>query len=524
MTWRYQRTLSDHIHRLGSDSGAVVWGVDHQGRDEDHPRAGGTVEVDLPTGPAALLLVDPLPGGLVLDIVRSYQGLTSGELCTLFLGLGDELRSVARPGSRLTLECLGLDAEGHPRLIPGVGGDPSTSARRALGEMLYHAAFGAPWKSTLLPVDIALQQHPEPLRHLVADLLNDPPPDDARRPSTLPASPAGVDDALAEVSACLRSSIEPIPLPLLPAERDLDPGQALTARLRAGSVLDGLRRPSTDRPLVATSRVSGTADATRRGTGPGPATGEAGGSSPSPRGGRHGEEPPTDPARRLRRASRRKAPGRRLLGSLPRRMTWPVRPSGILLLIAVCIALFGSTVMVQSWSSQPGAFEDTSGAAPADDEAAAEGGAAKDGGGSSPPTGTRASAGTAAPPGGGPAAQVSDEEAFGLLEDLCARRAQALRDGDASGLRQLTVPESTAAVADELIDVGAFAGNDYTIDVDSLRVTDRSGSKLVIAARMTTSAAVDGEVVSFDARQVEFHLSVHSGEWKVAEVIESSRR
>ncbi|MBR7503283.1 hypothetical protein KCW65_24710, partial [Mycobacterium tuberculosis] len=39
--------------------------------------------------------------------------------------------------------------------------------------------------------------------------------------------------AVAEVSAQLGTLPAPVPLPLVPASRDLDPAQAITARLRA---------------------------------------------------------------------------------------------------------------------------------------------------------------------------------------------------------------------------------------------------------------------------------------------------
>lgn len=521
MTWRFQATLSDHIHRLGDDAGRISWGVVHHCRDDDHPQAQGTAEVDLPTGPAELLLVDPLPGGLVLDIVRSYQGLTSGEMCTLVLGLFAELRTVSRPAARLSLSCLGLDAEGHPRIIPGIEGDTSGSVRRALGEMLYHAAYGSPWRESLLPVGIALQRHPEPLQLLVAELLNDSAPA-AEGPSS-----AEFDSAIAEVSDCLRRTAEPIPLPLLPAERALDPAQALTARLRAGNVL---RRSSAESGPSASSAgrsgsVRSTTKSIRSTTGSErSATGNEGFATKNTRSTvgneRLGVGETADPARRLRSASRQRSCEPRLLKwlsrsgpGLARKVPRPVGRRGLLILLAVCIAVCGAAVLVQSWSSSI----DT-----AADAAAAK---AKPGAGRSAPhagSGEReAEQGDTAPGRDDAADRLSDEEVVALLEQLCDRRAQALGAGDSGGLAQLTVPESTAAAADELIDVGSFAGHDFAIELHSPAVVDRSEMGLVVTARMSTTASIDGEQVSFDARQVEFHLSLHSGVWKVAEVIET---
>src|SRR5699024_10960833 len=78
-----------------------------------------------------------------------------------------------------------------------------------------------PWSECLLPVDLALAEASAALRTTVGGFLGDSVPDPGLRP------------ALAEVADSMRSLARPAPLPLVPAERDVDPEAALTARLRA---------------------------------------------------------------------------------------------------------------------------------------------------------------------------------------------------------------------------------------------------------------------------------------------------
>ena len=89
MTWKFQATIADDIHRVVDSDGRSAWGVVHNDFDSDHPRVLTLTEVALPSGARSLLIVPASPGGLVLDVVRAYQGLTEPELCTLFLGIVD---------------------------------------------------------------------------------------------------------------------------------------------------------------------------------------------------------------------------------------------------------------------------------------------------------------------------------------------------------------------------------------------------------------------------------------------------
>ena len=132
MTWELQAQISDDVYRVSGPSGEAVWGIDNDSFDVDDPQALGTAEVELPTGRRSLLLVPTLPGGLVLDVVRAYQGLTDAELCTLFLGIVTELRGCSCPEQRLSLKAFALEAAGRPGAHPrslGALGDVTAACR-----------------------------------------------------------------------------------------------------------------------------------------------------------------------------------------------------------------------------------------------------------------------------------------------------------------------------------------------------------------------------------------------------------
>ena len=138
MTWEFRATIADDIHRVVDSDGRSAWGVAHNDFDADDPRVLAFAEVALPNGTRSVLVVPASPGGLVLDVVRAYQGLTEAELCTLFLGIIEQLRTCTRPEDRLTLSAFALDADGRPVIVPGVTASLATTPRRALGEMIYH--------------------------------------------------------------------------------------------------------------------------------------------------------------------------------------------------------------------------------------------------------------------------------------------------------------------------------------------------------------------------------------------------
>ena len=492
MTWAFQATVSDDIHRLVNREGETCWGITHDGFDVDHSDARGEADVDLPSGAGTLLVVSPLPGGLVLDTVRSYQGLVEGELSTLFLGIFDELVQTPDAEARLCLECIGLAADGRPRIIPGIRRPPTSSVRFAIGEMIYHAAHGRPWSQSLLPVNIAMPNCSQSLRTLVAQLLDDSAdagPLPPRRVSTLQST-------IEEVSIVLRQAGSPSALPLLPtADHDLDPGQALTARLRAANTSNADRGPSRadhgpqapDRTLLAPAHSRPNAEMKAR---------DRAGSADrlravSRRGsGRRRLKPPprrSGSSWAARIASAATSRARQLCGLLPsmRRAHGPrstiLRASAVL---AVCMTVIGATVMIRS----------------------ADSGAD--------------SASVSAPQDHAEKASLSDDEVVEVLRTLCDKRAEALSKGDSEGLKALTANDSTAEAADELLDIESFVGYDYSIELEDFDLREKTEDRILVAAQMLTSALVDGQESTFTPRHVEFELVRKAGEWKIAEVLE----
>ncbi|WP_432791648.1 hypothetical protein QYM46_09080 [Brevibacterium sp. K11IcPPYGO002] len=465
MTWEFQATIADDIHRVVDSDGRSAWGVVHNDFDSDHPRVLTLTEVALPSGARSLLIVPVSPGGLVLDVVRAYQGLTEPELCTLFLGIVDELRNCTRPEDRLALSAFALDAQGRPVIIPGVSAPRSTTPRRAVGEMIYHAVFGRPWAEALLPVDLALAESSSALRSLVAGLLDDG------------ATDVRLETALAEAADSLRTLDRPAALPLVPAESATAPEAALTARLRVASGL----RPN-------------------RGT-TGDIESNLGTPAPPLRG---GEVSPLRAGAKSSRRLRRKRPEarRRLLApmlsavdSLRSRLRTMALPhvlgrSTLLIGVAVCLTLLGGIVVWSSWSSPESSNRE--------DISSGQGSASSD-------------ART-------PALGVDD--VTGVLKDLCESRATALSDGDSEALQALTVPESAAAAADELIDPSAYVDSDYSIDVEDVKIVATDDDRVVASALMRSSAVSGDDLQEFAAQSVEFELKKVEGRWLVAEVRE----
>ncbi|MCI4012626.1 hypothetical protein [Brevibacterium sp. ZH18] len=511
MTWHFHASVSDTIYRLVDEDARTVWGVDHGGFDANSSDALGEAEVELPTGTNSLLLVEPMPGGLVLDAVRSYQGLTDGELCTLFLGIFAELPGRADAEARLCLDSIGLDADGRPRIIPGITRTPVASARRAIGEMLYHAAHGRPWEESLLPVNLALPDVSQPLRTVIAEML-----DDSADGSSLPT-------AIAEASAALRLSGVPSALPLLPAERDIDPGQALTARLRAVSA-----HPAADTPPSSAQAPAGPVLTHHKPAGSLAAAlsekvtderGHGGGIAGRLRAVSRGKTPRKSRKRHGRRAARL---GLRSVWPTRRRQSDGARPGEagwrrfrIPMVAALFLMIIGAAVMIRlagadASSARPDQNSDTTAASARADGA--------DGAEQVDETAERTAERTADPSAGVDATGRSDNEIVAHLQDLCAERAEALSAGDADGLRALTVPDSTAALADELIDLHAYAGSDYAIELDDLEITKRTAGRIVITATMSTSADTGGQRAGFESKRLEFQLAQDAGEWKIAEV------
>jgi hypothetical protein len=523
MTWQFQATISDVIHRVIGPDCESAWGVDHRGFDEDSPLSLGIAEVELPTGPRSLLLVPPSPGGLVLDTVRAYQGLTDAELCTLFLGIVSALRESAAAEDRLTLGAFALDAAGRPDLIPGVSTPLVTSPRRALGEMLYHAGYGRAWAECLIPVNLALADSSSALRSIVGELLADVAPH------------AGLDSSLAEVAEAMRTLARPAALPLVPADRDTDPEGALTARLRAAAGLPASRDLDADTKSNTGRGEDGTSGSRKTSASAAAAPDSAAEilreASRRPRNGNG----PRKRGETRRWGESRKWAGRR---GRQRRTTIPLtagvrnrfgrieeclsglgeglgrlrgaRPGRWMVAAAVCLTILGGAIAWGSWSNSDPSSQKAAAEQPATDGTAAdeENADGKGAGG----TGAEGREADAVP---------GESEVVRVLEDLCAARAKALSEGDSAALQKLTVPDSAAAAADELIDESAFAGKDYSIEIDDITVTTSAAERIVARAQMTSHAEAGADQERFDTRGVEFELRFFDGDWRVERVNET---
>lgn len=540
MTWEFQATISDVVHRVIGPNGEHAWGVDHRGFDEQRTSSLCSAEVELPIGPRSLLLVPAFPGGLVLDAVRTYQGLTDPELCTLFLGIVSELRDAEAGEERLTLNAFALDAAGRPVLIPGVSAPLRSTPRRALGEMLYHAGCGRAWAECLVPVNLALAESSPALRSVVSELLADMPPDRQQTSGT------GLPAALDEVAEAMRMLAHPAALPLVPADRDSDPEAALTARLRVAAGHPAVRSTPGD----STSGAPGSAkpgpcvgdgnDASEgggrnagmgpphRSRGPNPAHAADGSEHPTARSNRSWTDS-TASAETLRAASRRSRRRRSADGRRSRRRSrdgrgrWAPasrlrlsrsasalrerlgnRPGDLrgsassrwLVAGAVCLTLLGGTIV---WSARPGADAVSDGPSTAQGAERASGKETADGDGATP----------------------DEDDVVRVLEELCSARAEALSNGDSEALRKLTVPGSAAAAADELIDEAVFAGQEYTIEVEDITIAEAAIDRIVARAQMSSRAGHGEAEERFAARSVEFELRLHDGRWRVAQVAES---
>lgn len=550
MKWRYCTTIADRLHRLENDGGEVFWGVEGVDADDVVEYGRPFADVRLPSGDVSLFLIEPLSGGLAIDVVRAYQGLVQGELITLVLGFLDQLsaRPVISERHQIWLEGIGFDATGRPCLIPGMFGPTTTSLHRSMGELIYHSATGTPWTKSLLPVDLAMKSFDRSIRELTIRLLVE-----ASTSSRHSAVGSRVKTLIAEVRAVMVAAGKPCALPLLPVDHDLDPAQALTARLRSAPAREALsvRPPMLGEPehnsstelqasplLPVPSRKTirqketvtqllarvdprtwissmGTA---KQSTAPDKSSRRLAlmGKPVSHEPGGFGTEVTRQPSRdediegrserssgmnRLRSAAR---------GAYPRfgqgHSRGGTSKHRLLLGVALTTVLIGVTIMV--WSG----FADRN-AATAPANAVAE-----------PSTVTQSRASREEnvdeqSPSAGPT-EMDGTVAKTILEDLCRQRAEALESGNSDAFDALTVPGSEAAKAAENIDLGEFTGGSYSIELSEITINRATNSSIQAWALMTSSVGIDGERHEFGPVEVEFELAFDQGKWKVAQVRE----
>ena len=177
-------------------------------------------------------------------------------------------------------------------------------------------------------------------------------------------------------------------------------------------------------------------------------------------------------------------------------------------LIAVLVTILGGAVMVRTWSTEGTAASVSS---PEDSvPSSAEGSV----------PGTREPDSDAGRMSDRDAGRMSDSQILALLDDLCRKRSDALSAGDEQALANLTVPDSSAAAADELLDLHAFVGNDYAIDLDDPVVREQTDNHILVRARMSTSVTAEGKQAGFEPTHVEFELVPHGSAWKILAVTE----
>lgn len=162
--------------------------------------------------------------------------------------------------------------------------------------------------------------------------------------------------------------------------------------------------------------------------------------------------------------------------------------------VAVCLTVLGGIVVWSSWSST---------SAVSGEEASSAEGA------------DRSPEATSTP---------SADDVTAVLEELCESRAAALSNGDEAALKALTVPESAAAAADELIDLSTYADSDYSIDVEDVVIVAADDDRVVASALMRSSGGTGADLVEFAEQTVEFELHRVEGAWLVAEVREATTR
>ena len=176
---------------------------------------------------------------------------------------------------------------------------------------------------------------------------------------------------------------------------------------------------------------------------------------------------------------------------------------GWMIAATVCLTLVGGVVVWNSWPAADDGDERQA-AAPAAASAQPE------------------ASGEEATENRGPSSESTPttDEVADILDGLSADRARALSRGDAAALRELTVPGSAAAAADELLDHSLFAGGAYAIEVDSVKVLSASADRIVASARMRSHAGSGDTSEDFGALVVEFELKRFGDGWRVQQVTE----
>ncbi len=469
---------------------------------------------------ASGLIVPRFHGGLLIDALRAYAGLTLGQTLAV-LGACLEALSVAPAPSSGRLRChrraFGVDAAGAIHLVPGhtvpVESVPSEAVE--FGQLAYLCLTGLTWEEHGVPVRDLVPAVPEPLAGIIIQLL------EAEPGSGPPLGP----DLLASLAAIG----QPEQIPFVPVEAEVSVSEAVTAQLRVdASVASALTdRYEHSRPRSAAGREDETRrdDDSPRRSGIGRLRAAAGHSArdrlhrcrrdstsrPAAQGRTHRQTPRTQQgrsaaarargtaARARGAATRASSTESRLSSTGSRAFRLPRLPLNRVTLIGAAAALLLSLsgIALLTGLIDPG----SQAAAPVSARHSPPGSAATD----------AAAAATASGP-------DDPKDAFAALT---RRREQAYHLGDATALAELTVAGSPAAAADGAAEVEAFEGSDISIDIESAEITQQGPDRALLAvATRTQVREPDGSGRDYGSMRMRVELRRENGSWRVYDAIE----
>lgn len=466
------------------------------------------------------LIVPRFHGGLLVDALRSYAGLTLGQTLAVLGACLEALCAAPAPSSgrlRCHRRAFGVDDAGAIHLVPGhtVPVESVSSEAVEFGQLAYLCLTGLTWEEHGVPVPDLIPAVPEPLAGIIIQLL------EAEPGSGPPLGP----DLLASLAAIG----QPEQIPFVPVEAEVSVSEAVTAQLRVdASVASALTdRYEHSRPRSADRREGQTRrdDDSARRSGIGRLRAAAGHSArdrlhrrrrdstsrPAAQRRTHRQTPRTQQgrgaaarargaaARARGAATRSSSTESRLSSTGSRAFRLPRLPLNWVTLIGVAAALLLSLsgIALLTGLIDPGS------------QAAAPVSARH-----SPP-GTAATDAAAATTASGP---DDPKDAFAALT---RRREQAYHLGDAAALAELTVAGSPAAAADGAADVEAFQGSDISIDIESAQITQQETDRAELdVATRTQVSAPDGSGHDYGRVRMRVELRREDGSWRVYDAIE----
>ncbi|GAA1360429.1 hypothetical protein [Brevibacterium luteolum] len=439
------------------------------------------------------LIVPRFHGGLLVDALRSYAGLTLGQTLAVLGACLEALCAAPEPSSgrlRCHRSAFGVDDAGAIHLVPGhtVPVESVSSEAVEFGQLAYLCLTGLTWEEHGVPVPDLTPAVPEPLAGIIIELLE--------------AEPGGGPAPGPELLTRLAAMGEPEQIPFVPVEAEVSVSEAVTAQLRVdasvASALTGRYERSREHTTGGQreKRAHRVEDNTT-GSGIGRLRAAAGHSGRD----RMRRKDSTQHTAATRRKRQQKRPARQERDTGSRALRLPRLPLNRTMLIGAAAAL----VLSLSGIALLTGLIDPRG------EAVAPGSA-----GHNPPS-DQATEGPAATTASGP---ENPKDAFAALT---RRREQAYHLGDAAALAELTVAGSPAAAADGAADVEAFQGSDISIDIESAQITQQEADRAELdVATRTQVSAPDGSGHDYGSVRMRVELRREDGSWRVYDAIEQS--